>query len=618
MSNQFKPSTLVGAIAVAMGLSSPAFANTNSASNQDILQLETLVVTASRSEERVEDVPARMTVITQKQIDQNPIQNLSALIQKDPSIYIKQNGGMGQGSAISLRGSYPGNTLILKDGARLNTLNSLSPTYPETLDLSDAQQVEIVKGPSSVQYGSDAIGGVIQIISATPTKNAAFVTGQYGENNTYKAIVGGDLVSNGFYAQVRGQRLESDGTSIFNTQAKNDKAGYDQKGYSAKIGYADDVFKTSLAISDNQGTNVYSSDYKTNNAQRDFKNQLINWLGQYNVNSDISLNARYSNFKDEQNYKEAFPSFANTTINEGDLNAKWNFTSTQNILAGVTFNNTEYETSSLKDKKQEIDSTGYYVQHQYKTDGINTQAGIRLEDNEKFGTHVVGQLAGRVQIAPLTSIYANIGSAFKTPAGDQLFDTAWNKGNPDLKPEESISYEIGIDQELNYGLSVYSSLYYTQLKNLIQFQNQTYNNVDKADLKGAELGFKWKQDDLFLSTEYAYAKTKNKQNKLEIAYRPRQTLTLTTGLENQVYGISASLIARSTANASNTVNPVKVPGYATIDLNAYWNVSPNLKLFTNIQNVGDVRYEEVYNNYPSEMWYINGGRLASVGFTVKY
>ena len=82
MSNQFKPSTLVGAIAVAMGLSSPAFANTNSASNQDILQLETLVVTASRSEERVEDVPARMTVITQKQIDQNPIQNLSALIQK--------------------------------------------------------------------------------------------------------------------------------------------------------------------------------------------------------------------------------------------------------------------------------------------------------------------------------------------------------------------------------------------------------------------------------------------------------------------------------------------------------------------------------------------------------
>ncbi|MFX5100690.1 TonB-dependent receptor, partial [Acinetobacter baumannii] len=85
-----------------------------------------------------------------------------------------------------------------------------------------------------------------------------------------------------------------------------------------------------------------------------------------------------------------------------------------------------------------------------------------------------------------------------------------------------------------------------------------------------EVGLKWKQQDLFLSTEYAYVKTENKESGLEIAYRPKQTLTLTTGLENTVYGISASLIARSSSNAQNSANPQKVPGYATVDLNAYW------------------------------------------------
>jgi len=632
MSNKFQPTTLVGAIAIAMGLSSTAFADTQTPSDKATTSLDPIVVTASRSEEKVSQVPARIYVIDQKTIEQNPTLNLSDLVKRDPSIYVKQNGGLGQGTSLSLRGTNSNHTLLLKDGARLNTPNTLSPIYPELLDTTDIEQIEILKGPSSVQYGSDAIGGVIQMISATPTKNSAFVTGIIGENNTYKAIVGTDLVSNGFFAQIRGQRLESDGTKIFDTS--KDKAGYDQKGYSATVGYDNkENIKTSVEIAQNKGTNIYSDNGGISNiAQRQFDNQLINAKTEFKINSDITINGRYSNFKDKQHYVETSPYHADTKRNEGDLSVKWQFTPTQNILAGASIDNSEYKDASILDGKKKIDSTGYYLQHQYTTEKINTQLGIRLEDNQKFGTHTVGQGAIRYHLLPTTSVYANIGTAFRAPSLSELYyqyeNAAWgyySYGNQNLKPEESLSYEIGVDHQFTNHLSTNLSAYKTNIKNLIS-SISTYNpdtfttianyeNINKAEIKGGEIGLKWKQDDLFLSTEYAYAKTENKANGLEIAYRPKQTLTLTTGLENSVYGISASIVARSDVNAQNTANSVKVPGYASIDLNAYWNINPNVKVFTNIQNVGDVGYKTVYN---FSNWYVNGGRLASAGVTFKY
>lgn len=634
MSKSFQPTRLVGAIAIAMGFSPVIFAEDTT----NATQLDPIVVTASKSAEKASEVPARISVISKEEIEKNPISNLSNILQKDPSIYIKQNGGIGQGTNLLIRGTNPNHVLLLKDGARLNTPNTLSPIYPELLDTTNLDRVEILKGPASVQYGTDAIGGVIQMITSTPERNSAFVTGIYGEDNTYKAIIGTDLVSNeGFFAQIRGQSMESDGTHIFNTQPDNLKAAYDQKGYSAKIGYDNkNNLNANVEISQNKGANNYSENGGiSNTAKREFDNQLVSTRVEYKPTSNITINTRYSNFKDTQEYRESSPYHADTKRNEGDLNVKWQFTQAQNILVGASIDNTEYQDASILNGKQDIDSTGYYLQHQYKTDKISTQLGVRLEDNEKFGTHNVGQGAVRYFVLPSTSIYANIGTAFRAPSLTELyyhseadygsFGIYHTYGNTNLKPEESTSYEIGLDHQFTPALTAYLSAYKTDVKNLIASTSNfdvatntttsTYENLNKAQFSGGEVGFKWKQDDLFLSTEYAYVKTENKETGLEIAYRPKQTLTLTTGLENTVYGVSASLIARSNSNAQNSANPQKVPGYATVDLNAYWNLNPNVKVFTNIENVGDSEYKTVYN---FGNWYVNGGRQASVGVTFRY
>lgn len=134
-------------------------------------------------------------------------------------------------------------------------------------------------------------------------------------------------------------------------------------------------------------------------------------------------------------------------------------------------------------------------------------------------------------------------------------------------------------------------------------------------IQGLDLAFKWKYEDLFLTTGYTYIDAKNDKTDKNIVYRPKQTLSLTTGLENSVYGISASVLARSDIY-TNTTNSKKAPGYATVDLNMYWNINPNIKLFSNIENIGDVEYK-IADNF-SNNWYINGGRLASAGVTFKY
>ena len=620
MSNLFQPTTLVGAIAIAMGFSTSVSAQDSS--NVVNASLDTLVVTATRSEEKIGNVPARISVIDQNAIKKNPALNLSDLIQQDPSVYVKQSGGMGQISEIGLRGTKAVHTLVLKDGARLNSQNELGPLYPAYLDTSDVQQIEILKGPASVQYGSDAIGGVVQLISKKPVKSGAELTGIYGENNTYKTILKADLVTDqGFYAQVGGQRLESDGTRIFESQDKSENASYDQKGYNAKVGYfQENQVDASASISENKGTSIFSNDYITNTAPRNFVNRVINAKVDYNILQNLILGAHFANVQDKQDVPSYFTQY-NTENNQSDLNLKWKFTPNQNILVGATYNDANYKTSSIKNQDQSVNSTGYYLQHQFKNELFDTQVGLRVEDNELFGSHTVGQGAIRYHFLPNASVYANIGSAFRAPTLNELY-SQWG-GNENLEPEESISYELGFDYAITDNLATSFSVYRTNVDNLIVYSDSMNQNVGEANFTGGEAGLKWKQDDLFLATEYAYVESENKATGLEIAYRPKQTLTFTAGLENAVYGLSTSVIARSHANASNSANSVKVPGYATVDFNAYWNINPTVKIFTNIQNIGDVQYREVYkaasswDNSPED-WYINGGRFASAGVTFRY
>ncbi|UXI50925.1 MULTISPECIES: TonB-dependent receptor plug domain-containing protein [Acinetobacter] len=609
MSTLFQPTTLVGAIALAMGFSTSVFASESQDQRVVNAALDTIVVTATRSEEKIGNVPARINIIEPKILELSPIASLPDLLMIDPAITVVQSGGYGQASSIFLRGAESDQALVLRDSVRLNSATSGAASLP-FIDTTDIKQIEVLKGPASVLYGTDAIGGVVQLITKTPTKNSAFITGEMGENNTYKSIIGADFAQDGYYAQVRGQRLETDGTPVKDSKNASN-ASFDQKGYSAKLGIEQDGYVASVDFSENQGTSQY--DNNGNNISQDFKNQIINLKGRVNLNSNLSLNARLSQFKDDIDQNSS-TDFIHSKTQEAELYGQWQFTPHQNILLGSTYRETQGDVISYGSPyKGDIDSAGYYIQHQYQNNGLNTQLGLRVEDNEKFGTHTVAQGAVRYQLLPLTSIYANIGSAFKAPTLNDMYAYG---GNPDLNPEESISYEIGLDQKLAYNISTGFSLYSTKVDSLIDYDNtkNLMENIDKAKIEGGEAYIKWQDDNLYINLGYNYVDAKDEKTNASLSRRPRQSAALTTGWADDKIGFSTTLTANSSYDNS-AYDDITIPGHLRIDMHGFYNINPNMKVFANIQNIGDTGYKTAYG---SGSYYINGGRLASAGVTFRY
>ncbi|MCH7385113.1 TonB-dependent receptor [Acinetobacter dispersus] len=607
MSTVFQPTRLVGAIAIAMGFSSPAFAQDQS--SDKTATLDTIVVTASRTKQKINEVPARINIIEPKILEQSPIASLPQLLQTDASINMVQSGGYGQTASIFLRGGNSNQTLVLRDGVRLNSATSGTASLP-FIDTTDIKQIEVLKGPASVLYGTDAISGVVQLISKTPEKTSAFVTGEIGENKTYKSVIGADLAENGFYAQIRGQRLETDGTPVKEVKNAAD-ASFDQKGYSAKVGVDKEQYAASVDYSENQGSSDYDSSGKF--VSQDFKNEIINVKGRLNILDNLAVHARFSQFKDELDQNNSID-FVHSKTQESEIYGQWGFTPSQKLLVGVTHRNIDGDVISYGTPYQEdIDSTGYYIQHKYDQAGLNTQVGIRVEDNEKFGTHTVAQGSVRYQLLPLTSIYANIGSAFKAPTLNDMYAYG---GNPDLKPEESLSYEIGLDQKLAYNISTGLSLYTTEVDNLIAFDGvlNQMSNVEKAKMEGSELYVKWQGENLFTNLSYNYVRAKDKKNDEDLSRRPRQNIALTAGWTDEQYTFSTTMLANGDYDNSAFDN-VQIPGHFRVDMHGQYKVNKNVDVFANIQNVGDSKYRTAYG---SGSYYINGGRLASAGVTFRY
>ncbi|MDF3347989.1 TonB-dependent receptor domain-containing protein, partial [Acinetobacter pittii] len=133
-----------------------------------------------------------------------------------------------------------------------------------------------------------------------------------------------------------------------------------------------------------------------------------------------------------------------------------------------------------------------------------------------------------------------------------------------------------------------------------------------ATLTGAELGLKWSLDNWFINAEYAYIQPKNDETDQDAPNRPRQNFNMNIGWDNGVYGFNTAFVAKGKAKDIQDV-----PGYTTLDFNAYWQMNPNVKIFTNIQNLYDTDYKTAWNKEVGS-YYIASGRLASAGVTLSY
>jgi vitamin B12 transporter len=574
--------------------------------------LEPVVVTASRLAQPISEVIGSVTVITREEIESRQVQSVQDLLRGEAGINIANQGGLGKLSSVFLRGANSSQTLILVDGVRLGSATA-GLTSIEFIPVDQIERIEIVRGPRSSLYGSDAMGGVIQIFTRKNTGMTASLGG--GSYNTQNYAAGFGMQGDALRFSVNGNYVQSDGFNACNNSAgcfttEPDDDGFRNSSGSAQIGYAFGKFADlELRTLYAQGLTEFDGSFVN---ETRFRNTAptarLRIMPSSNVS--ITLSGGITQDRSESFKNSAYQGRFNTEKRNAAAQADWRLGEHSITLGGDYLNDIVDSETAFTTKQR--DNKGVFVQYLGKLGRHELSGSARRDDNEQFGTHNTGNLGWKWFVLDRAlAINAGWGKAFHAPSFNDLY-YPFGYGNPDLLPERSQSYELGISgqhQWLNWSLQTYK----TQVNDLIAYNSAFLpDNISKARLQGAELTLSGTWDKLNGSLNYTAQDPRSRDAGTNfdhlLARRARQS-----GRINLNYNLGAAQIG-STINVvgkrfDNLANTVVLPGYTTVDLNANITLCRHLALQVKLGNFFDRQYE-------TTRYYNQEGR--SVFVTLRY
>ncbi|OQX80626.1 MAG: hypothetical protein B6D56_04690 [Candidatus Omnitrophica bacterium 4484_70.1] len=585
------------------------------ASAQEIstYQLGRVVVTATKTEQYQREVGSSITVITDEDLKKRGKTYLLDVLRETLGVSVMQYGGFGGGTTIYLRGAEPGHTLVMIDGVEVNDPMGMYGGYFDFAHIltDDIQKVEIVRGPHSTLYGSDAIGGVVNIITkkgkGEPKWQALFEGGSY---NTFKeslSYAGSNERFDYYFSLIR---LDSDGISKAEDGSEDD--AYRNTSFSSHLGYK-------ISESSDLDLTFRYIDARTDiddGAYQDDPNYIAWWknlvgkasLSQW-VNSlwDYKLSFSYSRtkrmYRDDPDSVDAFDNAHNWYI--GD-NKKLEWQNNISPLEGDTITlGFEYEKIGGYENgrnfwnrfdRKTIDNEAFYLQNQAKLwNKLFITTGIRCDDHEIFGDETTYRISTAYIIPHIEGRFkANWGTGFKAPSLFQLYSSY---GDINLQPEESRSFDIGYEENfLDNKLSLNLVYFHNKIKNLIQFDMSTwkYKNIGKTRTKGVEAGFVFYPfEDLKIGVNYTYLDCKNEITGKKLARRPKDEISLNINyrfLDRGNFNVSTSYVGCRWDDSANTK---KLKRYAKVDLTVTYNLTKNFQIFSRVENLFDKDYMQI-------------------------
>ncbi len=576
--------------------------------------LEDVVVTSTRVAQPISQVIGSVTVITREQIEARQVDSLQDLLRGELGIDIANSGGAGKISSLYLRGANSSQSLILVDGVRLGSATA-GITAIEFIPVDQIERIEIVRGPRSSLYGSDAMGGVIQIFTRKHDGfNGSVSAGTYGTQN-YSAGFGmqGDALRfsvNGNYLQTEGfdSCVGSYSQGCFTVEPDND--GYRNSSVSAQLGYALGKFADlELRTLYAQGLTEYDGSFQN---ETHFRNSTPNLKLRINASDALKLTLTGGITQDKsEGYKNSvYSSRFNTEKQNAGLQADWQI-GKQQLSFGADYLNDSVD-SDTAFIVTERDNKGLYAQYLGTLGAHELSASVRRDDNEQFGTHDTGNLGWKWAVLGETlAINAGWGEAFHAPTFNDLY-YPYGYGNPNLKPERSQSYELGASgrkQWLDWSVQAYS----TEAEDLIAYNNAFLpDNISKALLQGVELMLNGTWHKLRAGLNYTWQDPRSREPGSNydhvLARRARNSAR---------FDLSYDLGAAQIATYINTVgqrydnlaNTLSMPAYTTVDLAADFALGKSFALEMKLANIFDEDYETV-------RYYNQAGRTITV--TLRY
>ena len=598
-------------------LAAPAMLLSLPAGAQEATEIDPVVVTATRTARTVDASLASVTVIDRADIERVQARSVPDLLAGAQGIQVVNSGGAGKVSELYLRGTAADHVLVLIDGVKIGSATTGTTAWQD-LPISQIERIEVVRGPRSSLYGSEAIGGVIQIFTrkggGALAPNLSLGGGSYGSANASANLSGGGdkawwnlgmgyESTNGFNA--------CDGVpgvaGCFTDEP--DRDGYRNLSGSARAGYSfGDLGEVGLFW---LGTNAQSRfDGSFVNGTKTGQ-QVLGATGRIRPLApwDLKLALGQSRDDSDNTLDGTFVTSFDTTRDTASLQNDWTLGVGQIFTLGVDWQN-DRVTSTEAYAEDSRDNVGVFGEAQATFAGQDLSASLRQDDNQQFGSHTTGSAAWGYTLAGGVRLLASYGTAFKAPSFNELYFPFFS--NPDLAPEQSRSAELGVSGEVQ-GLNWSVNAYQTDVDDLIVFGPSFIpENIDQAQIRGLELALFGRLADWDLNTNLTLLdpinETTGPNDGNLLPRRAEQSARIDLDRRIGPWGVGASLIGvgRRFDDAANTL---RLDPYATVDLRGEYAFGKGWRLQGRLENLFDADYETTaYYNQPGRGIY----------FTLRY
>ncbi len=606
---------------LALALAAPAGAQTA----QPPQAGKPLVVTATRSPTAVDKVGSSITLITAADIAAHQWRTLPDALADAPGLNLVQTGGPGGYTSVFIRGANANHTKVLIDGIEAN-----DPSQNGAFDFGQAltagiASVEVLRGPQSSLYGSDAIGGVINILTASgegPAKFEGSLEGGAFDTFNQTARVSGSATR--FHYAVTVDHFRAGATPVTPLdllpagRARIDDA-YENTTASLKLG-VDLTSNASLGLTaryvdyalrfTGDDFSVYPSVPEAAQTDQNGRQLFIRGAGRLSLFSGAFSNVvgiGYSRFRTRLQSPDVPFGPQAPTFDRGDhLKLDWQGTIALTRHEVLVLGAEEAADRLIQSPiSAEVRNGAAFAELQSAIGGdINVAASARIDDNDRFGTAVTWRLAPVWRIAATgTIVRATFGTGFKSPTLSQLFVSFPAFGffaNPNLRPERSLGYDVGFEQPLAGGRFAFGvTVFHNAITNLIDTNaaGDSLANIGRATTYGLESFLKVAATrDLTLRADYTYTVAKDDATGLELLRRPKNKASLSaTWRATGRLSISATATYVGSwvdGNRSFSIPRLNAPPYVVANIAAAYDLGPRVQVFGRIDNLTGRRYED--------------------------
>ncbi|MBH3310049.1 TonB-dependent receptor [Pseudomonas mosselii] len=609
----------------------PASALAAEPSRDDALKLPDVLISASRQVESRTATSAANTVFTRTDIDRLQPSGVTDLLARVPGVQVAPTGGRGSLPGIFIRGTKAAQTLVLVDGVRIANATS-GDSGLQFLDVDQIERVEVLRGSRSAVYGSDAIGGVIQIFTrrgGAPGLQPRLRLAA-GSNQTWQRSLG---LSGGDDATRFNLGASLDETAgIDSTGPSHDSDGdhdaYRNRSLNLSLSHTfNERFEAGLNLLDSRGRSEYDNPYGRldevtwlSYPQQPYTDFSVSSLGswfdaQLNDTWHSRLELGHSENRDDKRDKLSDQRFIYNTYrdqvtwqNEFALDER-----NQLMLGGDWYQDRFHGTANFSEDSRW--NRAAFAQYRFAGERFSSELGVRHDRNQQYGEQTTWNASLTVPLNPRNDVLVSYSEGFRAPTFNDLYDVQY--GNPDLRPEHSKSYELQWRSQLASHTRLEASLYRTDLRDAINYDpaRRRPGNVDNARINGLELSLMQEWAGWTSQLGLSMIDPRDRETGHTLQRRARRTLSLDLDRQFERFNVGASWQAVS-GSYDDPSNNNRIGGYGLLGLRGGMVLTDEVRLELKLDNLLDKQYSRaLYSFDGSQYGYREEGRTWLLSLT---